>query len=191
MGRLLYFAREALRGFYQAKLMTSVSIITVAVSLVVLGIAAVTALTLAEWFEELSEGADIVAYVDEPVAASPAQLRALTRRVAEFAEAFDAAGVTWSVFRSFAGALEHDPDLSTENPMFAMLDQPGIGRHLVPGTPFSFSDAQREDPRPAPRLGEHTEEILGDVAGLPDSEIAALFDEGIVARPEGRSRLAS
>ena len=46
MGRLVYFIREALRGFYQAKLMTGVSIIAVAVSLVVLGIAAVTAETV-------------------------------------------------------------------------------------------------------------------------------------------------
>jgi 2-methylfumaryl-CoA isomerase len=40
-------------------------------------------------------------------------------------------------------------------------------------------------------LGEHTEEILGDVAGLPDTEIATLFDEGIVSQAASGHRLAS
>jgi 2-methylfumaryl-CoA isomerase len=102
------------------------------------------------------------------------------RRVADFAAAFDRAGVTWSVFRSFARALAEDPDLSTDNPLFAEIDQPGIGRFPVPGSPFGFSRAGREAPRPAPVLGQHTEEILAEVARLPEGEIARLFDAGIV-----------
>ncbi|MEL6769001.1 MAG: CoA transferase [Pseudomonadota bacterium] len=113
------------------------------------------------------------------------------RRVADFAETFDRSGITWSVFRSFAEALEKDPDLSTDNPMFSMVEQPGIGEHLVPGSPFGFSEITREDPRPAPRLGEHTEAILADVAGLPGAEIASLFDAGVVAAPAGARRPAS
>ncbi len=112
------------------------------------------------------------------------------RRVAEFAEAFEAAGVTWSVFRSFAGALAEDPDLSTANPMFAEIDQPGIGPYLVPGSPFAFGAALRETPAAAPLLGQHTEEILADVARLPSNEIGALFDAGVVAEPPREARLA-
>jgi 2-methylfumaryl-CoA isomerase len=113
------------------------------------------------------------------------------RRVEDFARDFDAAGVTWSVFRSFAQALAEDPDLSTENPIFAELDQPGLGRYLVPGSPMGFSAVPREAPVRAPRLGEHTEQILADVAGLPGTEIASLFDAGIVAEPRSSRRLAS
>jgi hypothetical protein len=41
-------------------------------------------------------------------------------------------------------------------------------------------------------LGEHTEEILGDVAGLPDNVIASLFDEGVVRQaPVAERRMAS
>ncbi len=105
------------------------------------------------------------------------------RRVADFAELFDRAGVTWSVFRSFAEALRDDPDLSPENPMFSEVEQPGIGRYPVPGTPFDFSAAPREAAAPAPELGAHTEEILADVAGLPAGEIGRLFDAGVVAGP--------
>lgn len=105
------------------------------------------------------------------------------RRVEEFAEDFDSAGLTWSEFRSFARAVAHDPDLSTENPMFSEIDQRGIGRYPVPGSPFSFSAEPREAPEPAPMLGGHTEEILADVVGLSDGEIARLFDDRIVAGP--------
>lgn len=105
------------------------------------------------------------------------------RRVAEFGELFDRAGVTWSVFRNFAEAIEQDPDLSAENPIFAPVTQPGIGTYLTPGTPFSFEGMARETAAPAPLLGQHSEEILADVARLPETEIAALFDAGIVSQP--------
>ena len=36
---------------------------------------------------------------------------------------------------------------------------------------------------PAPRLGAHTDEVLGDVLGLSTAEIGKLHDEGVVAGP--------
>ncbi len=107
------------------------------------------------------------------------------RRVGDFAAAFDEAGVTWSQFRSFAQALKEDPDLSADNPMFTMLAQDGLGTFPVPSTPFAFTGAARQPVVPAPALGAHTEEILADVAGLSEGEIARLFDDGVVAGPKG------
>ena len=113
------------------------------------------------------------------------------RSVADFEDAFNAAGLTWSVFRSFAEALAKDPDLTSENPLFSELDQPGIGRYLVPGSPLCFSSLDRQEPKVAPRLGEHTEEVLADVARLPHNEIASLFDSGIASDPGRIDSLAS
>ena len=96
---------------------------------------------------------------------------------------FDKEGVTWSVFRDFEAALAEDPDLSSDNPIFSEIDNPGLGRFLVPGSPVTFSAHPRSKPAPAPALGLHTEEILGDVVGLPDVEIASLFDTGVVQSP--------
>ncbi len=113
------------------------------------------------------------------------------RKVEDFAAAFDREGVTWSEFRSFARAVTEDPDLSTANPMFTELDQPGLGRFPVPGSPFDFSAQPREAPKPAPELGAHTEEVLAEVAGLSDGQIARLFDQGIVSGPRPWRRMAS
>jgi 2-methylfumaryl-CoA isomerase len=103
------------------------------------------------------------------------------RTLAEVAPLFDAAGLTWSVFRSFAQAVTEDPDLSPDNPMYQMLDQPGIGRLPVPGLPVSFGAFGRVAPSPAPVLGQHSEEILSDVLGLGSGQIGRLMDLGVVA----------
>ncbi|WP_373067600.1 CoA transferase [Thioalkalivibrio sp.] len=110
------------------------------------------------------------------------------RRVSDFAAEFDAAGLTWSVFRTVREAVDEDPDLSDANPMFQTLDQPGLGRFPVPGHPAVFSGHVRESPSPAPALGADTEAVLGDVMGLCDAEIAGLFDMGVVQGPEQGAR---
>jgi 2-methylfumaryl-CoA isomerase len=105
-----------------------------------------------------------------------------TRRVEDFARSFDEHGVTWSVFRSFKQAVEEDPDCSTQHPMFSMLEQPGIGSYLAPGSPIEFSAFEREAPRRASILGEHTDAILAEI-GLSDSEISRLHEDRIVTGP--------
>jgi 2-methylfumaryl-CoA isomerase len=103
------------------------------------------------------------------------------RRLDEVGPLFDAAGLTWSVFRSFAQAVQEDPDLSPDNPMFSMLDQPGIGRYPVPGSPVSWGACPRTAPAPAPVLGQHTEAVLADVLGMTTGQIGRLVAAGVVA----------
>lgn len=105
------------------------------------------------------------------------------RKVEDFAKAFDENGVTWSVFRSFKQAIEEDPDFSLAHPMFSEVEQPGIGCYPVPGSPLEFSEFERLPPRPAPVLGEQTDEILSDILGISDSEISRLHEDKIVAGP--------
>jgi 2-methylfumaryl-CoA isomerase len=106
------------------------------------------------------------------------------RTLAEVAAAFEANRVTWGPYRSMREALQHDPDFSTANPMLHMVEQPGIGSYLVPAAPMYFSQAAHLPPAPAPRLGQHTDEILLDILGLTEREVGKLHDDGIVAGPE-------
>lgn len=107
------------------------------------------------------------------------------RTLAELATILDAAGVSWGPYRSFAQMLSEDPRVSAANPMFHRIEQPGIGPILAASSPLTFSVSERLPPRPAPQLGEHTDEILAET-GLSSGEIAALHDRKIVAGPKGR-----
>jgi 2-methylfumaryl-CoA isomerase len=100
----------------------------------------------------------------------------------EVARTLDAHRVTWGPYRTVREALQRDVDLSSDNPMFAEIEQPGIGRYLAPGSPLSFSAVARVPVRPAPRLGEHTDEILLSLLGLSSHEVGALHDAGVVAQ---------
>jgi 2-methylfumaryl-CoA isomerase len=46
------------------------------------------------------------------------------RAVSEIGPLFDKMSLTWSTFRTIKQAVAEDPDLSEDNPMFKMLDQP-------------------------------------------------------------------
>jgi len=105
----------------------------------------------------------------------------LARTLEELREIFDRYGVSWGPYQTFTQLVERDPRCSTVNPMFAEVEQPGIGTYLMPGSPLVFSGAERLRPARAPLLGEHTDEVLAGVLGLSDSEIGRLHDRGIVA----------
>lgn len=114
------------------------------------------------------------------------------RGVSEIGPMFDAMKLTWSPFRTIKQAVAEDRDLSTDNPMFEMLEQPGLGTFPVPGAPMTFSSGPRMPPQVAPVLGQHTEEVLGDVVGMSDGEIGKLFDKGVVQSPSfARPRTAA
>jgi crotonobetainyl-CoA:carnitine CoA-transferase CaiB-like acyl-CoA transferase len=51
---------------------------------------------------------------------------------------------------------------------------------LVVGNPIKFSSFPDATPRPWPRLGEHTDEILRTELGLGDEDIAALRADGAI-----------
>jgi len=110
------------------------------------------------------------------------------RTVSEFAEDFNARGLTWSEFRTVREALAKDPDMSDENPMFSEVTHPGIGSFLTPSHPAQFGSTPRQVAGASPVLGGQTEEILADVIGLSGGAIGRLFDKGIVDGPGSTPR---
>ena len=103
------------------------------------------------------------------------------RTLAEVASGLDAEGVCWGPYRTFIEMVDEDQRCSTVNPLFADLDQPGVGRHLVCGSPLAFAGVEGRGAATAPRLGEHTEQVLADDLGLGATEIGSLVDRGVVA----------
>ena len=103
------------------------------------------------------------------------------RPFSQVANELDNAGACWGKYQTIKETVESDIDCSTDNPLFQMVKQPGIGKYLMPDHPLNFTSLEREPVRRAPKLGEHTEEILADTLGLSTPEIARLFDQKVVA----------
>jgi 2-methylfumaryl-CoA isomerase len=107
----------------------------------------------------------------------------LRHTLAELQDLFDQHRVCWGPYQTFTELLEKDPRCSPANPMFAEVEQPGIGTYLAPGSPIVFSTHERLPVRRAPTLGEHTDAVLSQLLGLSSAEIGQLHDEGVVAGP--------
>jgi 2-methylfumaryl-CoA isomerase len=101
------------------------------------------------------------------------------RDLAEVRRLLDAGGVSWGPYQSFRQLVTEDPRAGLRNSLFSFIEQPGVGTVLAAGSPLEFSSAPRLPARPAPRLGEQTDEILGEI-GYSAGEIGALHDRGVV-----------
>jgi 2-methylfumaryl-CoA isomerase len=109
------------------------------------------------------------------------------RSLADIRSAFEGAGVLWGPYQDFGQLVAEDARASAANPMFAEVEQAGVGRLLANTVPLRFGQDQ-PPPAPAPRLGEHTEAVLTDVLGLSSVQYGKLHDAGVVAGPDGRRR---
>ena len=104
---------------------------------------------------------------------------------ADLAPAFDAGGVTWGAYQTLDAAIR-DPRLYKDNPLFETVRHPSGRNYIAPGAMGTVLPDARRPVQPAPRLGQHTDEVLGDVLGLSGREIARLHDAGVVAGADGR-----
>jgi 2-methylfumaryl-CoA isomerase len=65
--------------------------------------------------------------------------------------------------------------------MFVTIDQPGVGPVLAPRIPLDFAQPDPLPPGPAPRLGEHTEQVLGELLGIGTGEFGRLLARRVVS----------
>jgi 2-methylfumaryl-CoA isomerase len=107
--------------------------------------------------------------------------RIAARRFAEIAADFDRHGVCWSRYQSVRELVRSDPACSTANPLFATVDQAGVGDLLTPTIPLDFAAGGRRSPSAAPRLGEHTDVVLAESLGLGADRLADLRAAGVIA----------
>ena len=102
------------------------------------------------------------------------------RTRAEWIAALDAAGVPAGPVHSLGEALTH-PQTRARG-MVVDLVHPDAGPTRVIGCPLHFSRTPAAITRPAPRLGEHSREVLRE-SGYADAEIDGFVAAGVVAAP--------
>lgn len=105
------------------------------------------------------------------------------RRHADLAAAFDAGGIVHSAYRAMSDAVR-DPALVADNPIFGRATNPSGIDYPAAGAFATMPQLERQPPRPAPRNGAHSEEVLTERLGLSSGEIARLIDAGIVGRSQ-------
>lgn len=138
------------------------------------GVEGASRLSGPEWhdraFRDTSEARSIFAEVFGPFALQRKQmdlyLEAQTRRI-PMAPVYSAAGVV------------NNPHLQARG-FFVDVEHAASGRTLrMPGAPYRLSGTPWRVRRPAPRLGEHNEEVFAEI-GLSTAELTALKCERVV-----------
>ena len=98
---------------------------------------------------------------------------------AELEQRMTAHGCTFERYRTMHEAAT-DPVLVTDNPLFGPSPANPSGFEYPATRSFANIPGEtRADPKPAPYLGEHTEQVLAEKLGLASGQIAALVDRGV------------
>jgi benzylsuccinate CoA-transferase BbsF subunit len=95
----------------------------------------------------------------------------------ELAQRLQQRGVAAGPVQDAADVLQRDPQLRARG-HWVHLDHPEMGRTVYNALPFRMSRTPGYPNRPAPLLGQHTDEVLRDRLGLAQSEIDALRSRG-------------
>lgn len=99
----------------------------------------------------------------------------------EWLEIFAEKDVPAAAYNDIDGLLE-DPHLQDIG-FYEETDHPSEGRILKTKIPNSFSGGMRQETLPAPRLGEQTRDVLGEL-GYSAAEIEAMTESGAAITPD-------
>jgi CoA:oxalate CoA-transferase len=105
-----------------------------------------------------------------------------TRTTAEWVELLERQGLPCSPVNTIDKVVG-DANVNFRE-MIAEVDQPGVGKMKIAGSPFHLSETPGRVRGPAPLLGQHTREVLRDVLQYPDEKIERLIAEKAVIASE-------
>lgn len=83
------------------------------------------------------------------------------------------------VVQTAADVVERDPQLAHRG-HWVRLDHAEMGRTIYNTPPLRFSRTPAKLTRPAPLLGEHTDEVCRELLGLSEEETRKLREEGVL-----------
>ena len=94
-------------------------------------------------------------------------------------EAINAAGVPASPINDLY-QVSHDPHIVEDREMFIPVKHPVIGNMRVNGNPVKLLDMMPEVRTCAPALGQHNEEIYGQLLGMDKAQLEALEEDHVI-----------
>lgn len=87
--------------------------------------------------------------------------------------------VAWGPYQALEQLVREDDRCSPVNRILEYVHQPSAGRTLAAREPLRWAPTGTPSPRPAPALGQHTDEILTTVLGLSDREVELLRQRAV------------
>lgn len=102
------------------------------------------------------------------------------RTLDEVAASFTDKSILWGPYRTFAQMVAEEPRFSEKNPMFKRVAHREVGSFLTSASPLDFSNAPRVAPLSGPLLGEHTADVLRELAGCSGEDVRRLAAAGVV-----------
>jgi crotonobetainyl-CoA:carnitine CoA-transferase CaiB-like acyl-CoA transferase len=96
------------------------------------------------------------------------------RDQAEWRRILDEAGLIFGIVADM-DELHEDEQILASGALVSFTD----GSYLTVNSPLWINGQQKLPPHPAPKVGEHSEEVLREI-GYAESDIAALRDAGII-----------
>ncbi len=117
--------------------------------------------------------------VEEIEGAEQLKVWTATKTVGEVIEAMNDASIPVAPILQIDQAIE-DPQVK-ERGIIVELDHPTAGKVREPGFPVRLSRSPATIRRPAPLLGQHTEEVLTELLGYSREQVEELRKAGVVA----------
>ncbi|KAJ5408448.1 hypothetical protein N7509_002331 [Penicillium cosmopolitanum] len=97
----------------------------------------------------------------------------------QWLDIFEGSGMPYAAVNDIQGTLNHEHVQARD--MVTEVDHPACGPIKLVNTPIKYSEATPGVRTPPPTLGQHTNEILGEVLEYSEADIARLKEEGVLS----------
>ena len=101
------------------------------------------------------------------------------RNVGEWLKDFREAGVPAAPVNNLDAVFSEPP--VSERQMIVEYEHPEVGKVRLPGNPIKMDGMKEAISKPAPLLGEHTEELLKTILKLNSNEVDELKESGVIS----------
>ncbi|KAL9102366.1 MAG: hypothetical protein Q9163_002488 [Psora crenata] len=97
----------------------------------------------------------------------------------QWLQLLEGSGMPYAAINDIQSTLHHEHVLARG--MVTQVHHPACGPLKLVNTPVKYSYSEPSIRIPPPMLGEHTDQVLGDILGMDMGEIGRLKNEGVVA----------
>lgn len=132
-----------------------------------------------EWAKDERFVTNAVRVKNRDVLENLIETETMKKSTREWLEILDGCGMPYAAINDIQRTLNHEHVLARD--MVKEVDHPTCGPMKLVNTPVKYSVSKPGIRTPPPTIGQHTDEVLKDMLGMSEDDIASLRGEGVVA----------